>query len=153
LGGIEEHESVVLMGDICEFCDGLDAPENIGGMAEDNESRGAGRECLVELIGLDGSGCGIEREILDGDVSGLLEEVQWTEDRVVFEFGGDCVIAVLQESGDDGVEAGGAARCEDDGVGLSRVGECGERGAGLQEERGRVDCGGVRATSGRAAAA
>jgi hypothetical protein len=63
------------------------------------------------------------------------------------------VVTGLEESEDDGVEAGCAARGEEDVFGAWCVEQFGEYGASLQEQSGGAECGGVTATSGRAAAA
>jgi hypothetical protein len=75
-----------------------------------------------------------QAEKLDVDVPGLLEEAERSEDGIVIQFGGDDTIAGLEQSEDDGIEAGGAARGKHDGIRAGCSEEFGEGGAGLEEE-------------------
>jgi hypothetical protein len=153
LSGIQQDESVVGVGDLGERFDVLDASGDIGGVTEDHQTCGGLPEAFEELVGIQQSGFRIEREVGDGDATGLLEVFEWSEDGVVFEFGGDDVVTGLQESEDDGVEAGCAARGEEEVFGAWCVEQFGECGASLQEQGGGAEGGGVTAASGRAAAA
>jgi hypothetical protein len=134
LGGIEEHQGVVPVGDVGQFGHGLNAPGDIGGVVEDDESGGALLECLAEPCGGNESGFGIKAEKLDVDIPGLLEEAERSEDGIVIQFGGDDTIAGLEQSEDDGIEAGGAARGKHDGIRAGCSEEFGEGGAGLEKE-------------------
>lgn len=153
LSGIQQDECTVGVGDLGERFDVLNASGDIGGVTEHHQTCGGLLQALEQLVGIQESRFRAEWEVCDGDATGLVEVFERSEDGVVFEFGGDHVVTGLEESEDDGVEAGCAARGEEDVFGAWCVEQFGEYGASLQEQSGGAECGGVTATSGRAAAA
>jgi len=141
LSGIEQNEGTVSVGDLGERFDVLNASGDIGCVTEHHKASGGLLQAFEELVGIQQSGFGAEWEVGDGDAAGLLEVIQWAEDRVVFEFGSDDVVTGLQESEDDGVETGRAAGGEEDGFGAVCMEQIGDSGAGLEEQSGGVECG------------
>ena len=69
---IEQHEGTVGVGDFGEFLHVLNASGDIGRMGEHDESGGELLQQLSEVVVVERSGIGIEGEVMNGDVAGLL---------------------------------------------------------------------------------
>ena len=123
LGGIHQEEQVALAGDVADLGDRLHGAEDVAGVGQGDEPR-LRRDGLADGVGIDGAAA-VGLDARQADAAGQFHRPQRPADAVVFQVGGDDVVAVLQHALERHVEGVGAVEREDEALRALRRGRTG----------------------------